>query len=70
LLAALNLIRAARPADTALAWLCLMAGFCWILVCLRFGLLIGNVFDFRVMIFLVLTAGLCAMCVRTLVGKR
>jgi hypothetical protein len=70
LFAALNLLRASRPDDTALAWLCLAAGFCWILVSLRFGALIGNVFDARPMIFIVLTLGLCALCVRTLAGKR
>jgi hypothetical protein len=70
LLAALNLIRAGRPQDTTLAWLCLVAGFCWILVSFRFGVLIGNVFDFRPLIFIVLTVGLCALCVRSLVMKR
>jgi hypothetical protein len=47
-----------------------VAGFCWILVSLRFGVVIGNVFDVRPMIFIVLTLGLCALCVRTVVGKR
>ncbi len=70
LFAALNLIRAGRPEDTTLAWLCLAAGFCWILVSLRFGVLIGNVFDVRPLIFIVLTLGLCALCVRTLIVKR
>ncbi len=70
LLGALNLIRAGRPEDTTLAWLCLAAGLCWIVVSVRFGALIGNIFDVRPMIFIVLTLGLCALCVRTLVMKR
>jgi hypothetical protein len=70
LLAALNLIRAGRPHDSALAWVCLVAGLCWIAACLRFGALIGNLFDFRPLIFVVLSFGLCTFCVRTLIGKR
>jgi hypothetical protein len=70
LFAALSLIRAGRPNDTALAWLCLVAGLCWIAASLRFGVLIGNLFDPRPLIFVVLSLGLCAFCVRTLIGKR
>ncbi len=70
LFAAISLVRAGRPADTTLAWICLAAGLCWIVASVRFGALIGNFFDFRPMIFVVITLGLCAMCVRTLVLKR
>ena len=70
LFAALSLIRAGRPKDTALAWLCLVAGLCWIAASLRFGVLIGNLFDPRPLIFGVLTLGLCAFCVRTLIVDR
>jgi hypothetical protein len=70
LFAALSLLRAGRPQDTALAWLCLAAGLCFIVTNFRFGVLIGNLFDFRPMIFIVVTLGLCAMCVRTLIMKR
>ena len=70
LFAALSLIRAGRPHDTALAWVCLVAGLCWIAASLRFGVLIGNLLDFRPLIFVVLSLGLCAFCVRTLIGKR
>ena len=67
LLAAVNLVRAARPADTTLAWVCLVACLCQIASTIRFGVLIGNFFDFRVVIFLVVAFGLCAMSVRTLI---
>jgi hypothetical protein len=70
LFAAVSLIRAGRPQDTALAWVCLVAGLCWIAASLRFGVLIGNLLDFRPLIFGLLTLGLCAFCVRTLIVKR
>ena len=70
LFAALSLIRAGRPNDTPLAWLCLVAGLGWIAASLRFGVLIGNLFDPRPLIFGVLTLGLCAFCVRTLIVDR
>jgi hypothetical protein len=69
LLGALNLVRAGRHKDVALCWLCLIGGLCHIASSIRFGLLIGNVFDFRPVIFVVVTLGLCAMCVRTLVSE-
>jgi hypothetical protein len=70
LFGAINLVRAARPWDTALAWICLAAGMGWIVVSLRFAVLIGNFFDFRPLIFMLVTVGLCAMCIRTLCLKR
>jgi hypothetical protein len=70
LLGTLNLVRAGRPADTILAWICLVAGLCHIASSLRFGVLIGNLFDFRVVIFTLVTFGLCAMSVRTIVSNR
>jgi hypothetical protein len=68
-LAAVNLIRAGRPADKPLAWTGLLAGLCWIVASLRFGALIGHLFDPRPMIFAVITLGLCIFCVRTLSRK-
>jgi hypothetical protein len=70
LLGALNLVRAGRPGDTTLAWICLVAGLCHIASTLRFGTLIGNFFDFRVVLFILVTLGLCAMSVRTIVSNR
>jgi hypothetical protein len=69
LLGAVNLVRAGRDRDAALAWVCLVAGLCHIASSLRFGFLIGNIFDFRPLIFVVITLGLCAMCVRSLISK-
>jgi hypothetical protein len=69
LLGTLNLVRASRHKDVPIAWLCLVGGLCHIASSLRFGFLIGNFFDFRPLIFVIITLGLCAMCVRTLVAK-
>jgi hypothetical protein len=69
LFAAISLVRAGRPGDTTLAWICLVAGVCHIASSIRFGVLIGNLFDFRPLLFVVITLGLCAMCVRTLVSE-
>ena len=70
LLGTLNLVRAGRPKDTTLAWICLVAGLCHIAATLRFGVLIGNPFDFRVVFFIVVALGLCAMSVRTILSNR
>ena len=70
LLAAVNLVRAGRPRDAPLAWLGLIGGLCFIATSLRFGWLIGNVFDFRPLIFILITLGLCTMCVRTLFHRQ
>jgi hypothetical protein len=70
LLGTLNLVRAGRSEDTTLAWICLVAGLCHIASTLRFGMLIGNFFDFRVVLFILVTLGLCAMSVRTIVSNR
>jgi len=66
LFSSINLLRASHPGDTALAWICIVFGIFWIAASLRFGQLVGNIFDFRAMIFVVLTLGLCAMSVRTM----
>jgi hypothetical protein len=70
LFGAVSFIRAGRPQDRALAWVCLVAGLCWIAASQRFGVLINNLLDFRSLIFGVVTFGLCAFCVRTLIVKR
>ncbi len=66
LLAVLNLLRTERPADKTFAWICLVAGLCWIAVTVRFGVVIGNVLDVRAILFSVITLALCVMSVRKL----
>ena len=70
LFGAISLVRAGRPGDTTLAWLCLAAGIGWIAASLRFAVLVGNFFDFRPLVFGLVTLGLCAICIRTLILKR
>jgi hypothetical protein len=67
LLAGLNLLRTSRPGDRALAWLSLAGCLGWTAFVLRFGALIGNYLDFRSLINLVLTLGLAAFSLRSLV---
>jgi len=69
LLGGLNLLRAGRPGDSALAWFCLIADLCWIVASARFGVLVGNLFDFRPPIFIVITLGLCGFCMRTVARR-
>lgn len=64
LLAAINLLRTWRPADRTLAILTSCASAAYLVFTLRFGQLIGNMTDFRVILFGVLTAGLTAFGLR------
>jgi uncharacterized membrane protein len=64
LLAAINLLRTWRPGDRALALLTACASAAYFIFTLRFGQLIGNLADFRVILFAVLTLGLAGFAVR------
>ena len=66
---AISFIRAGRPEDTALAWVCLAAGIAWLAASLRFAGLIGNYFDFRPVLFSLVSIGICLFCLRTLIRK-
>ena len=70
LLGAVNFLRAGRLGDRALSWLSLVFNFCWLAACIWFGRIIHNPFDLRVVIFDVITLGLCAMSVRTMTAAR
>jgi hypothetical protein len=65
LLAAVNLLRAGRKGDRALAWISFAGCIVWIGFVLWFGLLIGHVFDFRVMVNLIITLALVAFSLRS-----
>lgn len=65
LLAAVNLLRAGRPGDRALAWVSLTGCLVWIGFVVQFGILIGNVLDFRPLIHLVLSGVLAVFSLRT-----
>jgi hypothetical protein len=70
LLGAINLLRVSRPGDAALAWICVGAMICWLACTLTFGHLIGNLLDFRIVIFAVLSTGLILFGVRSAVRSR
>jgi hypothetical protein len=50
LLGGVNLIRASRRRDVALAWLSLLGGIVWLGVVVSFARLVGNPFDPRVFV--------------------
>ena len=65
LLAAINLLRAGRRGDQALAWISLCGCVAWIGFSACFGLLIGNVLDFRPVINVVVTGILAIFSLRS-----
>lgn len=70
LLAAVNLLRACRKGDRALAWISFAGCLVWIGFAFWFGLLIGNLFDFRPAINLVVTAALAIFSLRSAMQEK
>ena len=70
LLGAINLLRANRPGDAALAWICVGGVVCWLACTFTFGHLVGNLLDFRIVIFAVLSIGLIIFGLRSAVRAR
>ena len=70
LLASLNLLRAGRPGDSALAWVSFAGCLGWIVVALSFGKVSGNVLDIRALTHAINAAVLAAMSLRTIVGGK
>jgi len=66
LLGALNLVRASRRRDAALAWLTLLGGIFWLGVVISFARLVGNPFDLRVLLQGAVTFVPTALSLRTL----
>src|ERR1041384_2331540 len=58
LLAALNLLRANRPHDRTLAWICAGGCILWALTAAAFGMAIQHIFDARVIFHVVVAAAL------------
>lgn len=69
LLAVLNFLRAGRPGDRALAWVTLAGTLCQLVITLRFGVLIGDLLDPRVIFFSVVCLGLAVFGVRSGLGR-
>ena len=64
LLAAVNLLRTWRPGDRALAVISAIASLAYFGFTLRFGQIIGDIADFRVIMFGLVTLGLTAFSIR------
>ena len=65
LLAALNLLRAWRPGDRVLAWTSFAGCLVQIGFVVWFGQLIGNMFDFRPLVNLIITLALAIFSLRS-----
>ena len=70
LLAAINLLRTWRTGDRALATLTACASAAYFVITLRFGQLIGDMADFRVILFAVISAGLTFLSLRDAMLRR
>lgn len=70
LLAALNLLRTWRLDDRPLAWISLAGCLIWLGFVLAFGVLIGNIFDVRALVNLIITLGLAVFSVRSVLQSR
>ena len=70
LLAAINLLRTWRSGERARAAITAVASAAYFLFTLRFGQIIGNLVDFRVILFAPLTLGLTAFSVRDALVRR
>lgn len=70
LLGALNLLRTRRPGDSTLAWICFVGCLCWLAGSMRFASLMGRYLEPHALIFAILSLGLCAFSVRSLILAR
>ena len=67
MLAALNLLRTGANKDQRLAWICAIGCVVWVGFAVCFGVLIGNVFDFRPLLNAVIALVLAMFSIRTAV---
>lgn len=65
-LGALNLVRAVRPADKTIALIAVVGTALWALIALAFGRSIGNIFDPRPLIHVIVSVVLVIFGIRTL----
>jgi undecaprenyl pyrophosphate phosphatase UppP len=61
LVGVINILRTARPADRALAFIATVATACWMVAGVAFGRIIGNLFDPRVVMFSLICTGLIVL---------
>lgn len=70
LLAAMNLLRSSGKGNRQLAWICAAGCAVWIGFALWFGVLIGNLFDFRPLVNAIIALVLLFFSVRTALQAR
>ncbi len=70
LLAAVNIVRAGRTDDRTLAWISFAGCVVWIGFVAWFGVLIGDVLDFRPLVNLVITVVLAGFSLRSALAGR
>lgn len=68
LIAAINLLRAARPSDRPLAWICFAGSLSWAVAAFAAGVLIGNIFDWSPLMHWVAALVLAGFSLRTALG--
>ena len=69
LLASLNLLRAGRPDDRALAWVSFFGCLGWIAVAVGFGKVSGNLLDIRALTHAINAAVLATLSLRMALGR-
>jgi hypothetical protein len=69
LLGILNFLRTFRPQDRALARITVAGTAIWTVGAARFGVLIGNPTDQRVVMFMAISLGLISLGLRTALGR-
>ena len=69
LISAINLLRTWRPGDRLLAWLAAMGALCWLVVSVAFGVIVNNITDLRVVVFVILSVGLIIFSVKDALAK-
>lgn len=70
LLAAFNIVRAGRTHDRTLAWISFAGCLVWMGFVIWFGILIGNMLDFRACLNLVITVALAGFSLRSALAGR
>ncbi|MFL6725859.1 MAG: hypothetical protein ACJ8FS_05015 [Sphingomicrobium sp.] len=70
LIAAVNLLRTWRPGDRALAGISAGGSIAYLIATLCFGRIIGDIADFRVVLFGLLTLGLALFSLRDAIRSR
>jgi hypothetical protein len=70
LLGALNLLRSTRPGDVPLAMLTGAGTAAWLISAIIFGMIIHNMLDPRVVLFVLLCLGLIAFNIRSALSRR